>query len=156
MNQSKPLEDRYDGCGLIARAREADRNLAPMERPATDEQHRYMPIERLVAIGVAAAREIDNRRDQFKKSCNLLSKAKLGVVVFDDMDAYELEGLPWMDVSPSWFLKERFGKDFERLAVEEEARRRDEDMNAIEPWDEQENEAGDQADAAEQEAEDGR
>lgn len=118
MNQSKPLENKYDGCGLIARAREADRNLPPMERPATDEQYRYMPIERLVAIGVAAAREIDHRRDQFKKSCNRLSNSKLGVVVFDEMDAYELEGIPWMDVSPDWFLKERFGKDFERLEVE--------------------------------------
>lgn len=118
MNQSKLREDRYDGCGLIARARESDRNLPPVERPATDEQHRYMPIERLVAIGVAAAREIDNRRDQFKKSCNRLSMAKLGVVVFDEMDAYELEGIPWMDVSPDWFLKERFGKDYERLETE--------------------------------------
>jgi hypothetical protein len=115
---SKPLESRYDGCGLIARAREVDKHLPIIERPEVDERHRYMPIEQLVAIGVAAAREIDARRQIFQKSCNRLALEKLGVVVFDEMDVYELEGLPWMDVSPSWFLKERFGKDYERLEVE--------------------------------------
>lgn len=118
MNQSKPLEDRYDGCGLIARQRAADKKLDPADRPKLPDDYRLLPIERLAAIGAAAARAIDQRRQQFQKSCNRLAKAQLGVVVFDDMDAYELESLPWMDVSPDWFLRERFGKDFARLKVE--------------------------------------
>ena len=81
-------------------------------------------VRNLVKAGALIAAEIDRKRRAWKTECNSITMEEFGFECFDDMDAYDLENLPWIGVSPRAFIGEHFEEDFARKQWEEDQTRR--------------------------------
>ena len=85
------------------------------------------PVKDLVKAGALIAAEIDRIYREFQKACNEITVRDFGFDCFDEMDAYELPGLPWIDIDPADFIREHFAEDYERLKYEHEQARQAEE-----------------------------
>lgn len=78
--------------------------------PFDPEEFHYSPYKarNLVKAGALLAAEIDRLYRKFQKECNEITLRDYGFECFDDMDAYDLSRVSWVEMTPEEFVTAQF------------------------------------------------
>jgi len=83
----------------------------------------------LVKAGALIAAEIDRLHRAWRRECNEITTRDFGFECFDEMNAYDLDQLPWIGVDPKEFVSKHFAEDYERLQWESDEALRAEEVD---------------------------